>query len=252
MTASVAIAKGATASTSTLTLIKGALKLMAWTKSKTAIVSGAVILLATFSAVTVASHFHRISPRLKLPTGHGTPTIAYGYSRYVVTLASDGSLWSWGEERLGWPVLGLKDTKIQNTTSLRRIGNGTDWVSVAVGDSHCLAIKSDGSLWAWGANFSYQLGDGTKTTRPIPVPSVPGNDWKQAAAGGESSFAVKNDGTLWTWGYRYPGNGSREENASAVQVGVSTNWGKIWTGRIQREVGLQSDGSLWFKGIADG
>ena len=42
----VALAKGATASTSTLTLIKGALKIMAWTKAKTAVVTGVVVLLA--------------------------------------------------------------------------------------------------------------------------------------------------------------------------------------------------------------
>ena len=47
----VAIAKGATASTSTLTLIKGALKIMAWTKAKTAIVSAVVIGMATLSVV---------------------------------------------------------------------------------------------------------------------------------------------------------------------------------------------------------
>ncbi len=46
-----ALAKGATAGTSTLTLIKGALKLMAWTKAKTAIVSAAVVGMATFSAI---------------------------------------------------------------------------------------------------------------------------------------------------------------------------------------------------------
>ena len=44
--AGVAVAKGATASGSTLTLIKGALKIMAWAKAKTAIVSGVVVLLA--------------------------------------------------------------------------------------------------------------------------------------------------------------------------------------------------------------
>jgi RNA polymerase sigma factor (sigma-70 family) len=49
--AAVAIAKGAAASASTLTLIKGALKIMAWTKAKTAIVTGAVILLATGTTV---------------------------------------------------------------------------------------------------------------------------------------------------------------------------------------------------------
>ena len=49
----VAIAKGATASISTLTLIQGALKIMAWAKAKTAIVAG-VVVLAVAGATTVA------------------------------------------------------------------------------------------------------------------------------------------------------------------------------------------------------
>jgi RNA polymerase sigma factor (sigma-70 family) len=146
----IAVAKGAAASGSTLTLIKGALKIMAWTKAKTAVVASTAILLATVSTITVTSHFRYAPPaqtgRLKLPTGNVTPMIGYGYSHYGIFLASDGSLWSWGEERLGWPVLGLKNTNIQNTVSLRRIGNESDWVNIAVGDSHCLAVKSDGTL----------------------------------------------------------------------------------------------------------
>jgi alpha-tubulin suppressor-like RCC1 family protein len=182
--------------------------------------------------------------------------IRYGYSHDGIILASDGSLWCWGEERLGWPVLGLKNTKIQNTVSLRRIGTETDWMNIAVGDSHCLAIKADGTLWAWGGNFNYQLGDGTKISRPTPVSSIPGHDWKQAAAGAVNSFALKNDGTLWAWGH---GNGAGQMgtgdgtkgSTNAVQVGTSTNWTKVWSGGIQT-VGLQSDGSLWFWGSVTG
>jgi alpha-tubulin suppressor-like RCC1 family protein len=252
-----AITKGAAASGSTLILIKGALKIMAWTKAKTAVVTGTVLILATITTVTVTSYFRNASPsqtgRLKLPTGNVTPMIGYGYSHDVIILASDGSLWSWGEERLGWPVLGLANTNIQNTVSLRRIGNETDWVSIAVGDSENLAIKSDGTLWAWGENLYYQLGDGTKITRPTPVPSIPGNDWKQAATG-SSSFAIKNDGTLWAWGANGIGElgiGGTKDSTNAVQVGTSTNWTKIWGEAIQT-VGLQSDGSLWFWGSLDG
>jgi len=254
----VALAKGAAASGSTLTIIKGALKIMAWTKAKTTIVTSAVIILATIATVTVMNHFRNAPPaqtgRLKLPTGNVTPMIACGYSRYAIFLASDGSLWSWGEESLGWPVLGLANTKIQNIVSLHRIGNETDWASVAAGDSGCLAIKSDGTLWAWGENLHYQLGDGTKITRPTPVPSIPGNDWKQAAAAGANSFAIKNDGALWAWGNNWAGQlgvGGTKDNTNAVQVGTSTNWTKIWAGNVQT-VGLQSDGSLWFWGSLTG
>jgi RNA polymerase sigma factor (sigma-70 family) len=173
----IAVAKGATASISTLTLVKGALKIMAWTNAKTAIVVGTTAIALTFGA-GYFSLFHQPHPKqtgkLNLPVGNVTPMIAYGYSRDFILLAPDGSLWSWGEERLGWPVLGY--TNIHNSVSLRRIGNETDWVSIAVGDSQNLAIKSDGTLWGWGENLNYQLGDGTKITRPTPVPSIPGND----------------------------------------------------------------------------
>jgi RNA polymerase sigma factor (sigma-70 family) len=256
-----ALTKGAAGAASTLTLVKGALKLMAWTKIKTASVTTAVVLIATLGTVAVVDHLRHAPPRqtgrLKLPTGPVTPMIGYSYSHNVLVLAGDGSLWTWGENRLGWPALGLDDTNLNQTTQLRRIGQASDWKSISAGDDHSLAIKSDGTLWAWGANYSYQLGDGTKITRPTPVPSIPGNDWQQAAAGGNNSYALKHDGTLWAWGSNWggqlgfapiPGN---SEVTGATQVGTSTNWTKIWAGSIQT-IGLQADGSLWFWGSLTG
>jgi RNA polymerase sigma factor (sigma-70 family) len=55
----VALAKGAAASTSTLTLVKEALKIMAWTKVKTAIISGVVVLLAAGTITPIIIHHHR-------------------------------------------------------------------------------------------------------------------------------------------------------------------------------------------------
>jgi RNA polymerase sigma factor (sigma-70 family) len=250
----VAIAKGAAVSGSTLTIIKGTLKIMAWTKAKTAVVTGAVIVLTAISTVSIMDYIHHLPPRqtgrMKLPTGDVKPMIVYSYSRCVFILASDGSLWSWGEESSGWPVLGYSNTHVQNSISLRRIGHDNDWVSIATSDSDCLAIKSDGTLWGWGENDSDELGDGTKKTRPTPVPSIPGNNWKQAATS-TGSFGLKNDGTLWAWGDNWAGQlgiGNTNSTTNAVQVGDSTNWAKIWAGGIQT-VGLQNDGSLWFWGL---
>jgi RNA polymerase sigma factor (sigma-70 family) len=254
----VAMAKGAAAGASTLTLVKGASKIMAWTKTKMVLVTGGVAMFAVITATTLVWEHLRNAPppqhgRLKLPTGDVLPMLSYGYGRYVVVLASDGSLWSWGEESDGWPVLGLSNTRIQNSVSLRRIGHDTDWRSVSVGGSECLAIKADGTLWGWGGNYDYQLGDGTQKDRPIPAPSVPGDQWKQAEAG-TSSFGLKYDGTLWAWGDNWAGQlgiGSIKASEQAVQVGALTNWTKIWAGNSQ-VAGLQSDGSLWFWGSLTG
>ena len=49
----------------------------------------------------------------------------------------------------------------------------THVVAIAAGDGHTLALRKDGTLWAWGQNFHGALGDGTATQRTLPV-QVPG------------------------------------------------------------------------------
>ena len=160
-----------------------------------------------------------------------------------------------GDNGNGFPVLGLGNTKPQ--TSLHRIGDETDWTDVACSDSHALAVKSDGTLWGWGANFRGQIGDGdigVKATRRFPVPGPQGNNWKQVAAGLTHSLALERNGTLWAWGSNRSGElgiGTTSNSVEAVQVGSSTNWVKVWAHGIQT-VGLQSDGSLWFWGSLAG
>ena len=223
---------------------------MAWTKTKTMVVAGVVLIALSLGVgyVGLFSRSHgRYPGKLKLPTGRVTPEMGFQFLHGVV-LAADGSLWAWGDEDTGWPVLGLPG--IQHTVSLRRIGKETDWVSVAVGTQHNLAIKSDGTLWGWGANFRCQLGDGTTTTRATPIPSAPGNDWVQAAASGVHSLAQRRDGTLWAWGDNWAGQlgiGTVVSSSIAVQVGSAHNWTKIWSHNVVN-VGQQSDGSLWLWG----
>ncbi|WP_369412244.1 hypothetical protein [Geotalea toluenoxydans] len=58
-----------------------------------------------------------------------------------------------------------------------QIGNDSNWVSVKAGAYHSVAIKTDGSLWAWGYNAYGQLGDGTtvdkmslcRSLQPVPA-----------------------------------------------------------------------------------
>jgi alpha-tubulin suppressor-like RCC1 family protein len=185
----------------------------------------------------------------KLPLGTGAPAVAIGNNHGVI-LASDGSLWTWGETGLGWQVLGL-GSNIRTQACLRRIGVETNWVNIAVGGSTTLALKSDGTIWAWGANHSGQLGDGTTVPeRASPVRSVAGNDWKQVATTGIHSLALKRDGTLWAWGNNWAGqlgNGTTNNSLVPVRVGSSANWIRVWANLIEN-VGQQADGSLWFWG----
>ena len=68
------------------------------------------------------------------------------------------------------------------------------------GVGHSLALRADGTVWAWGWNGYGQLGDGTTSDRLRPVP-VPGLTGVVAVAGGAfHSLALKGDGTVWAWG----------------------------------------------------
>lgn len=237
---------------------------MAWVKVKTRVAAGGIALLA----IGVATLIKRSSTdpwgqgRLRLPVGSRTPAISLG-ERHGLILASDGSLWSWGSDFLGWPVLGLANLETNSpglkrvgsfgkpetmSTSLRRIGSETNWVSISAGSSHNLAVKSDGTLWTWGQSVTGPSG------RPVPinapVPAAPGNDWRQAAAGGIHSVALKTDGTLWAWGNNWAGSlgvGSNKGSSTPLQIGSGTNWTKVWASTLET-VAMQSDGSLWYWG----
>ena len=138
---------------------------------------GVILVLAlVFCAGRLTSDAYQ--KKCKLPTGSYKPAVAIG-SNHGVILASDGSLWTWGETGFGWQVLGL-GSNVRTQACLRRIGEETNWVNIAVGGSTTLALKSDGTIWAWGENIYGQLGDGSKVREQAsPVRSVSGDDWKQ-------------------------------------------------------------------------
>ena len=72
-------------------------------------------------------------------------------------------------------------------------------VAIATGNAHALALKQDGTVWAWGQNDHGQLGDGTTANTSVPVMVM--EHAAAIAAGFGHSMAVQQDGTLWAWGW---------------------------------------------------
>ena len=72
------------------------------------------------------------------------------------------------------------------------------------GSTHTEALKSDGTVWSWGANESGQLGDGTKTERHAPVQVSAFSGLAPLAAGTSHTVIMGSNQFLWAWG----GNGS--------------------------------------------
>ncbi|MCK6695286.1 MAG: chromosome condensation regulator RCC1, partial [Thermoanaerobaculia bacterium] len=83
--------------------------------------------------------------------------------------------------------------------------NAQCWQQVAAGGEHTLAIKNNGTLWAWGSNSLGKLGIGMQRDQYTPVQVGSDSNWAQVTAGGGHSLAIKSDGTLWAWGSNYAG-----------------------------------------------
>jgi len=78
-------------------------------------------------------------------------------------------------------------------------------VAIAGGGFHSLALRSDGTVWAWGENDTGELGDGSATNRATPVQVSGLTGVAAIAAGTHHSLALKSDGTVRAWGYNFYG-----------------------------------------------
>ncbi|MBD0378572.1 RCC1 domain-containing protein [Paenibacillus sedimenti] len=134
---------------------------------------------------------------------------------HALALKSDGTVWTWGSNVHG---AGLGDgTNTQSATPVK-VANLNSVVAIDAGGAHNLALKSDGTVWAWGYNGHGQLGDGTYTHRSTPI-QVPGlSSVKNIAAGKYHSFALKEDGTLWAWG----SNNYKQLGVGSISYSIST------------------------------
>ena len=94
---------------------------------------------------------------------------------FSVALKSDGTVWSWGENYFGNLGDGTTDDKLLpvQVHGVDDVGFLSDVVKISASQHHTIAIKSDGTLVAWGRNNCGQLGDGSFIDRYYPVQVVP-------------------------------------------------------------------------------
>ncbi len=120
-------------------------------------------------------------------------------------------------------------------------------IPLAAGDNHSLQVQKDRTVWAWGYNYSGQLGNGTTINKFVPVPVKGIQDVIAVAAGQSHSLALKNDGTVWAWGYNgycQLGDGTTSNKLLPVQVNGLYDVVSIAT-KGSHSVALKSDGTVW-------
>jgi alpha-tubulin suppressor-like RCC1 family protein len=163
---------------------------------------------------------------------------------FNLALDSSGKVWSWGAGGSG--QLGRGDGLYEDTNTAALVPGVSNIVAIAGGELHSLALKSDGTVWAWGDDSIYQLGDGTNISRDHPAP-VPGlSNVLAIASGADHSFAIRADDTVWGWGYNEDGElglGNTTDQPHPVLVSGLTNAVAL-SGGLFHSIALRSDGSV--------
>jgi alpha-tubulin suppressor-like RCC1 family protein len=163
-------------------------------------------------------------------------------------LKADGTVWSWGTNVYG--ELGTGQSSSTEDRVATQIPGLTGVTSIGAIVSGGYAVKSDGTLWAWGDNSYGQLGTTTSGSGSAVPVQVSGLTGVHAVASGVSltGYALKNDGTVWAWGDNQSGqfgNGTSGSVSSvAVQVSGLTGVTSVASGN-GGALALKSDGSVW-------
>jgi alpha-tubulin suppressor-like RCC1 family protein len=200
------------------------------------------------------SHDNRFPPaRVTDPSGSGylsgVQKIAAGQS-HSLALMQDGSMYAWGlndDCQLGY-ICNCPAGIFNHIYSKRPIAvdlpAGSQMEAIAAGNLHSLAVRDDGTVWAWGNNDDGQLGIHSEKTQKTPVQvHGPGNAGylygvSDVAAGRWHSLALTYGGNVYAWG------GNSEYQLGVGSLGTDSNGTELNSDTPVKVEGPDSVGSL--------
>jgi alpha-tubulin suppressor-like RCC1 family protein len=157
-------------------------------------------------------------PRLvSLPPGVSNWTAIAAGNYHSLALGNDGNAYAWGEASFGL----LGNGGATNASIPQRVtlpAGVTNWIKIAAGGFHNLALAGNGKLYAWGYGGSGQLGYGGTADSSVPIAvNAPSNvaNWAAISAGIIHSLALAEDGSLYGWGDNF--RGELGPNASTLE-----------------------------------
>jgi len=172
--------------------------------------------------------------------GNAIPFLAkqvYTGSYHTVAIGIDGSLWAWGRNSDGQ----LGDGTFIDKNTPVRIGSDTDWALIFIDAGYTdttYAIKTNGSLWAWGNNLYGGLMNGTNINKNTPS-QIGSESWKSINCTYNGTLdGIKTNGTLWQFWWK---DGGIYYYQLLTNTYTDTNWAIVGY-----NFAIKADGSLWF------
>ena len=200
--------------------------------------------------IGISTHQNNVNIPTQIGTDHDWAIVSTGWY-HVMAIKTNGTLWGWGSNDFGQLGLGTSGYQSGNKNTPKQIGTDKDWIAVAAGRTHTVALKRDHSLWTWGSNEAGQLGNDNLNNITKPTRMGTDNDWIAITAGQYYTIALKQDGTIWSWGSNaycdlgYQTN-NNFPNPTPKKIGNDKDWAQIWAGGYN--AAIKNDGSLWVWG----
>lgn len=162
---------------------------------------------------------------------------------YTVALRNDGSVWEWGRNMTGSLALQKTGTYI-NTSAPVRVANLSDIISIRItqGSAQNLAVKSDGTVWQWGADDCSKYKDRCNySILPEQVKGVA--DTIAVDATDKVGYAVHKDGSVWQWS-RLANQADTADGSPSTQVKGLNNVTQVMIGE-KKLYAVKQDGTVW-------
>ena len=159
---------------------------------------------------------------------------------FMYALAENGDVYSWGRNTEGHLALGTVSTM---ETTPHKIPSLSNIKQISAGNGHGMALKTDGTAYAWGWGARGQLGSGSTNNQSSPVRCGTLTGIKKVVCGYAQSYAVLENGSVYAWGNADSGclgTGQTEQQNSPVQITSISNAVDIAAGHYSVAVVLDN------------
>ena len=174
-------------------------------------------------------------------------------SMYSIAVDEVGQVWSWGYNWYGALGIGNQTNKMTpQKVQFQGVNGLEDFDQVVKVDTfynHCVALRSDGTVWVWGNNESGQLGfpKATANRSLVAVQVEELEDIVDVAAGAQHTLALNSDGEVWAWGKNTNGqlgDGSTTDSVEPVESGSLEGVVAVSAGEYD-SYALDENGVIW-------